>query len=337
MKRLVCLSLLACGNAPPVVSVPPSVDASTVSVDDAAVATSAPAPVDVAPPVSTLSFVAETSLANLSNEGLAFTPDGTRVAVMVRRSLLLFDTATLAPVSVPHAANITKAPGPLLVVGAHAFDPTTWAELVIAQPAGLECGISFSANGARMAAYCQGAGKDGVRVIDTRTGALLGTLGEFQTAAPVRVGEITASGNFVFWSARASGAFEEISSKVTGPVTSSRTSMSPDERWLFTTPDRGWVQGPAVGTLIDAKNGKTVLAFAGDVTSGAFSPSSKRLAVYHGVEPYSRDWVTIHAVDHSDPIAKLPDHDVIDVAFSLDDQQLAVTTNAGKLRLYRLP
>ena len=92
-------------------------------------------------------------------------------------------------------------------------------------------GRAFSYDASRMSTDCRDAsGEEATYVYDTRTGAEIGVFKEFQTAAPVRSGTITASGNFVFWVSRATGAFAEIKTHVTGPNMSSHSVMSLDER-----------------------------------------------------------------------------------------------------------
>ncbi len=335
MKRALLVSLFACGGATATPVVIPSVtsDASTPIV--------APPVFDASTPVAdaskgwTLTLLGETTIAGgVYVDGPSFSHDGSRVAVVHKDKLHMFDATTLAPIAVK-GGTITKAAGPLMVVGRYAFDASTGERLVLAVPKGGACDDedAFSADAARMSRACNG----GTAVFDTHTGSLIGTFREFQSAAPVRTGSITASGNFVFWQARASGAFEEIKSHVTGPMTSSHTTMSPDERFLFSAPDRNWYPDAVpIGTLIDAKNGHTILTFTGDVESGVFSPRGQLLAVLHKVMGSDQASVTIHSVDHTDVLVRLPDRDVMTVSFSDDDTRVAVLTAAHKLRVYRL-
>ncbi len=335
-RALLVIVLVGCGGATgtPVVVPPIITDAGSVPDVAPVVDASAPSVMD-ASKAWTLTLVGETTLTgDVFVDGPAFSPDGSRVAIVNKDKLLMFDAATLAPIAVKGGV-ITKAAGPLMVVGRYAFDPSTGARLVLALPKGSACADDdgFSMDGARMSKACNG----GTAVFDTHTGALIGMFREFQSAAPVQSGSLTASGNFVFWQARASGAFEEIKSHVTGPMMSSHTTMSPDERFLFSAPDRNWyTEAPAIGTLIDAKNGKTLLTFTGDVDGGVFSPRSQLLAVLHKTMGTEQQSVTIHSVSHAEALVKLPDRDVMTIAFSNDETRIAVIAAARKLRVYRL-
>ncbi len=342
MKPVLALLLLAsCGGATVTPTLPtPTVDAAGApDTSPPAIALDASTPVDASKVAAyKLTLVGEASLGTTTGiEGPAFSVDGSRVAIAIESKPHVFDATSLAPV-VLKGGVIKKATSPLLAVGSLAFDPSTGEVLQITPPKGFTCETTgYSKDIARVSMYCGAAGKDGTLVIDTHTGVLVGNYREFQTAAPVRTGTITASGNFVFWQSRASGAFEEVSSHVTGPTISSHATMSPDERFLFAAPDRDWLtEAPAVGDLINAKTGKTVLTFTQDVDSGVFSPSSRLIAVVHAKTPHAQQWVSVHSVDHEAPLVKLPDQDVLNVAFSFDDTRIAITTASHKLRVYRI-
>ena len=269
--------------------------------------------------------------------GPSFTPDGARVGVVVDGKLVLYDAKTHDSTVGPPGGAVPPD-GPMLVIGAHAFVPSSGAEVLFGVGSCSE--KSFSQDGSRISAYCPTGGKDAVVVYDAHTLRTIGTFTEFQSAAPVRTGSITASGNFIFWQARASGAFEEIKSHVTGPMISSHSVMSPDERFIFTAPDRNWqTDAEATGELIDPKHGRPLMAIPGDVESGTFSPSSRMLAVFRtkrtdaALVPLA---VTLHATDHDGVLATLPTALVTSVAFSPDDTRLAAVTSAGALQLYTL-
>lgn len=233
---------------------------------------------------------------------------------------------------------------PVIVVGDGAFDPVSFAPHAPAVTQGTHCeNRAFSYDGSRMSASCfDSAGEEDVYVVDTKTGALVGVFKEFRTAAPIRSGTITSSGNFVFWQARATGAFEEIKSHVTGPPMSARSVMSRDERMLFTTVDRDWYtddQTPA--KVIDPKNGRELFQLGSDVDMAFFSPSSRLLAARH-----SANWADMaHGTEHdktsmtihegaAEPVAKVPGENPVEAAFAPDDSELAVRFASGLVSVY---
>ena len=140
--------------------------------------------------------------------GLAFqTAPELRIAVNVGGALQVLDSS-LRPVQLP--AHAWRPGDPLLVVGPDAFDAKGGARRDVPIPKSLTCqGRAFSADGSRMSVDCQDAsGGEATHVFDVTTGAEVGVFAEFQTAAPVRSGTITQSGNFIFWASRATGALE---------------------------------------------------------------------------------------------------------------------------------
>jgi len=172
-------------------------------------------------------------------------------------------------------------------------------------------------------------------VQDARTGAVIAELGEFQTAAPVRSAAIIDSGRFVFWWARASGAFEEIASKVTGPMTSSHSTMSPDERALFTVADKDWMPDDRTpARVLDPRNGSTRYTLPFDVDRVYFSPDGARFAAVHlSVPERAVTALTIHRTDDGAIVGTLAEREVELVAFSPDARALVVR-GVGALKLY---
>ncbi|HSQ67744.1 MAG TPA: hypothetical protein VLM85_31250 [Polyangiaceae bacterium] len=276
--------------------------------------------------------------------GLAFqTVPELRVAVNVGGALQVLDSS-LRPVQLP--AHTWRPGDPLLVVGPDAFDAKGGARRDVPIPKSLTCqGRAFSADGSRMSVDCQDAsGDEATHVFDVTTGAEIGVFAEFQTAAPVRSGTITQSGNFIFWASRATGAFEEIKSHVTGPVMSSHSVMSPDEHALFTTVDRNWYSSDtSPARMLDPKNGRELFTLPRDVETVVFSPSSRTFAAVHSsrwgdmehAAPTSRTWITIHSLLEPAALVRLPSEDVALVAISPGDDRVAVY-GGGTLRLYAL-
>jgi hypothetical protein len=264
-----------------------------------------------------------------------------RLYVNVAGALRVFD----AHGPVARAPSSWKRGDPLVVVGDAAFDPVGLAPHAPAAPAGLSCdGRAFSWDASRMSVDCQGKTGDAVYVYDTRTGAEVGVYKEFQTAAPVRSGAITASGNFVFWVSRATGAFEEIKSHVTGPPMSSHSVMSRDESMVFTTVDRTWyTDDTSPARVIDPKNGRTLFSLGRDVDTVFFSPSSRLLAARHSANwadlahaaQHDRTSLTIHARS-ADVVARVPGDDAVEAAFSPDDAAVAVRAADGVVSVYEI-
>lgn len=317
MKKLVVIFACACGgSAAPVVVIPSA----------AATANATPAsPREAQARPHALEGIWSANYHG-NVRGMAF--HSSRLYVNVEGKLHVFQRdGDVAPT--PHA---WKAGEPLVVVGDALFDPVSFADETPKTAQGCE-GLAFSADGARMSASCtDAAGNDAVHVYDARTGAEIAKLDEFHTAAPIRAGAITASGNFVFWSSRASGAFEEIRSHVVGPVMSSHSEMSPTEDMLFTTPDKNWMtedQTPA--RMINPKNGRTLFELGNDVTRVRFSPSGRFFAALHWSVWKDMDqarvpgdtWFTIHAGDAAS-FGRSECNDADDAAFSSDDALVAI-------------
>ncbi|CAN5410338.1 hypothetical protein BH09MYX1_BH09MYX1_16970 [soil metagenome] len=277
--------------------------------------------------------------------GPAFARDGSSVVLFAGNQLHRFDAATLAK---RDSRPVTKAPrlGPNVATfailhgangGDAAFDLATASRIVVDVPKGYECnsGESFSDDGTLLARNCVTKADELVIVQDARTGALVVKLTEFQTAAPVRGGRITGSGNFVLWSARASGAFEEIKSKVTGPMMSSHSTMAPDESALFTVVDKNWLtddKSPA--QILDPKTGRAKYTLPFDVDRVYFSPDGRRFAaVRQSMADHKITAVTVHRTADGAVVASLPDRDVDVIAFSPDGHELLVR-GGGNVKLY---
>lgn len=266
-----------------------------------------------------------------------------RLYVEIGDALSVFDAH--GPVA---AASSTWKPGdPLVVVGDGAFDPASFHPHAPALRAGLACdGRAFSYDASRMSVYCQGASNDAVHVVDVRTGAEVGVFSEFQTAAPIRTGSITASGHFVFWESRASGAFEEIKSHVTGPVISSHSVMSRDETMVFTTVDRRWyTEDESPAQVIDPRNGRARFELDRDVETVFFSPSSRLFAARHSANwadlEHAKEHDRTHFTIHGDGPAVLarvpgPEDDAVLAAFAPDDSAIAVAFARGVVSVYSI-
>ncbi len=323
ISAIVCVSSIACGgSASQTVTVPPSPSASATAT--------ASASASVPPPKRhTLAGVwSATYKGNARGMAIA----GKRLYVNIDKKLHVFEDGRDVS-STPHA---WKAGDALVVVGDGLFDPISFEDHTPKTPKGLDCQtIGFSADGARMSAYCfePKTGTDAVHVYDARTSAEIAKLGEFRTAAPIRSGVITASGNFVFWTARASGAFEEIKSRVTGPVMSSHSEMSPTEDMLFTTPDKNWLTDDHTpGQMINPKNARVLFSFdKDDVTGVRFSPSGRYFAALHSslwkdiakAQPPGDAWITIHAGEAAS-FGRSSCDSTEDAAFSSDDALVAI-------------
>ncbi len=232
-----------------------------------------------------------------------------------------------------------------MVVGDDAFDVVSQTRQT-PTPHGLTCSTkAFSADASRMSCYDfagNGGQQDAVYVIDTETGTQLGVFKEFQTAAPIRSGTITESGNFIFWVARSAGAFEEIKSHVTGPMMSSHSVMAPDEHLVFTAPDRNWyVDDHSRANVIDPKNGRTVFTLPPDVDTVFFSPTSRMMAARHSqrwgdmqhVSADNHTFLTLHA-GSADVVAEVRGGDPQQAAFAADDGAMAVLLANGVIRVY---
>lgn len=273
--------------------------------------------------------------------GPAFSSDGASILFAVGGKLHRYDAKTLAE---QEARPITAKPrleGPAIVLrgregGDAAIELAAAARIEVAAPAGYECeGRAFSADASWQSRTCVVKDQDGVVVVqDTRTGKVIAELIELVTAAPVRSGEITETGRFVFWSSRASGAFEEIATKVIGPVLSSHSVMSPDERVVFTVSDKNWMPDDrTLAQVIDPKTGRTLYTLPFDIDRVDFSPNSQRFAAIHRGEDREISEVTLHRTGDGSAAGKLGDRDVEIVAFSPDARSFVVR-GAGALRLY---
>jgi hypothetical protein len=273
--------------------------------------------------------------------GPGFALDGSSVVFVAGGQLYRFEPATLAKIDVRPLETVPKLGAAAIVLrgtqlGDAAIDLANVARIVVAVPPGYDCGeASFSADAARLSRNCSTKSEEHlVLVQDARTGAVIAELRELQTAAPVRAGEITDSGNFVFWWARASGAFEEIKSKVIGPTLSSHSMMSPDERAVFTVSDKDWMPDDRTpARVIDPKTGQTRYTLPFDIDRVFFSPDSRRFAAVHLGEDRNVTAVTLHRTDDGAEVGRLGDREVELVVFSPDGKELLVR-GGGALKLY---
>lgn len=329
MTRALLLALpltLACGAAP-----------KTVTVAAAApTQTQAPTPTPARPLTLMLSFEQQ-----VAGDVRGIAVDRDKLYVNVAGALRVFDKhGPVAP-----TAHAWQPGQPLLVVGTGAFDPISFGAYKSPVPKGWDCqAIGFSIDASRMSAYCfEPNGSDAVHVYDTRTGSELARFDDFHTAAPIRSGVITQSGNFVFWSARANGAFEEIKSRVTGPMMSSHSVMSPAEDMLFTTVDKNWYsEDKTPARMLDPKNGRTLFELSNDVDTAWFAQSGGLFALRHSVRwgdmmhehASTRTWITIHA--NASELARADGDDSVEAAFSRDGSELAVRESTGTIRVYAI-
>jgi hypothetical protein len=230
-----------------------------------------------------------------------------------------------------------------IVLAEELVDPSSFARHPPpALPKGNEChGIAFSADLSRYSAYCQDSvkGEDAVYVYDTRNGTQqVGRFDEWHSAAPIRSGAITPSGNFIFWSARAGGSFQEIKSRVIGPMMSSMSAMSPDETMLFTTPNKQWyTEDTTPAKILDPKNGRVLYELDNDITSVVFAPKGGLFAAHHSSHWRDMNYdkpdvesITVHA--SATDFAKL---DAASAIFGDDGATLAAVSN-GTVRVYAI-
>ncbi len=270
--------------------------------------------------------------------GPAFTPDGANVVWLAAGRLHRFDGTLLGVIDARPVTRIPRMTGPLLVLHGGsdaAVDVASGARLALDPPKGYTCtDETFSADATRVSRNCsQKNGDDVVVVQDSKTGATVGTFKEFTTAAPVRAGSITDSGNFVFWVARASGAFEEIKSKVTGPLMSSRAVMAPDESVLFTVSDKNWMPDDKTpAQMLDPKTGRAKYTLPFDIERVWFSPDAKRFAASHVTDQRVTS-ITIHETDGGRVVATLPEKAADRVVFSPDAHRVVVRAGLT-LKLY---
>lgn len=330
---LVVVLVVGCG-AP---ASPAVVLAQSASAPAASVAT---APPTVAPPPGP--HLRGTVPVPNGNEafGPAFAKDGTSVVFAAGGQLHRFDTATLAKIDSRPVTKVARLTGAALVLHGvtedAAFDLATATRIIVDVPRGYDCSAdSFSADASRVARNCVTKTEEFVLVQDTRTGAVVAKLAELQTAAPVRGGRITDSGNFVFWASRASGAFEEIKSKVTGPMMSSHSTMAPDERALFTVADKNWMPDDRTpAQMLDPKTGRAKYLLPWEYDRVFFSPDGGRFAALHvDAKDHGAFSVTIHRTDDGAVTATLSENAVMLVAFAPDAHALALRTE-GEIKLY---
>jgi WD40 repeat protein len=186
---------------------------------------------------------------------------------------------------------------------------------------------SFSGDGALLATSTAA-----VVLWNTSTGKRLGTFDEFQTAAPVRSGEISPSGKFIYWTSRGSGAFQEISSRVVGPRYGANAVISPDDRTIVTFPDTNWAMETTPPALHRASNGKTVYELPHAVTAVSFCASGEMIATIT-----SRDVVLRSVTDREVSVPVEVEAQGWSLArFSPDGTRLATLAPRGTLRIHRL-
>lgn len=273
--------------------------------------------------------------------GPAFARDGASVVFAAGGQVYRFEPATLAKIDARPLTTVPKLGAAAIVLhgttaGDAAIELAEAARVVVAVPKGYDCSeAAFSADAARLSRNCSTKTEEHlVLVQDARTGAVIAELRELETAAPVRSGEITDSGNFVFWMSRASGAFEEIKSKVVGPAVSSHSAMSPDERSVFTVSDKNWMPDDRTpAQMLDPKTGRTRYTLPFDIDRVFFSPDSRRFAAVHLDEDRNVTAVTLHRTDDGAEIGRLPDREVELVVFSPDAKALVVR-GGGVMKLY---
>ncbi len=233
---------------------------------------------------------------------------------------------------------------PLVVVGDALFDPIAFQSHTPAPPKGLKCeDVAFSADTTKMSVHCYGTNADAIHLYDTRTGAELAQFDDFHTAAPIRGGYVTTSGNFIFWYARSAGAFEEIKSRVTGPLMSSHSVMSPAEDMLFTTIDKNWyTEDKTPARILDPKNGRTIYELGNDVDWAWFSQTGGLFALRHSTRwgdlmhayDSKRAWITVHA--SASDFARADGDESVEAAFSRDGSEVAVRESSGTIRVFAI-
>lgn len=317
MKKLVAVaSLVACGGSP----APASVTVAAVTSS----ATATPAP----PPAKRQLALAPIFETHVQSTDLAV--EGHRLfAADAKGELRVIDEHGYV------------APGPpserRIAVGRFLYDASSFAQRTPALPKGLECDdVAYSADGSRMSAYCR---DDLVHVYDTRNATQLATFDEFHTAAPIRSGRITRSGNFVFWQARAGGAFEEIKSHVTGPAMSSISVMSGDETMLFTTVDKRWyTEDTSPAKILDPKNGHVIWTLDDDIDRATLSDAGGVFALHHSkrwldqrYDQPEEAWFTIQT-SATDSVRL----DAFEIFFARDGKTLAAVFASDLVRVYAI-
>lgn len=138
-------------------------------------------------------------------------------------------------------------------------------------------GVTFSEDGKRIS--MQGVSEDCAPGIwDVEKGKRIPFSTDFSTAAPVCDGSLTASGRFVYFLSRGSGAFQDIRSKKVGSPYG-RALMSPRDTFVVRFPDRNWVVDEVTPTrLLSAKNGKEIYGIDNETDQAAFSSDEQWLA-----------------------------------------------------------
>jgi len=264
MKHILfALSCVACGGATP----------ASVTVASATPSASTQAP----PPPKRALALRLLWEAKLPADVVAAAFDGKRLFFGTKTGVQVVDEHGPVAAGPPSARRI--------VLGAELVDASSFARHPPALPKGQECqGVTYTADASRFSVYCQDTtkGEDAVYVYDAHNGAELGRFDEWHSAAPIRAGAITPSGNFVFWYARGSGSFQEIKSRVVGPMMSSMSQMSPDETMLFTTPNKYWyTEDNTPAKILDPKNGHVIYELDRDVTSVVFARRGGLFAAHH--------------------------------------------------------
>lgn len=352
---LVATILAACGGVPvvsphaaaaPVVSVAPPASAAPATIPSASASVTSPAA-----PVARASLVAQ---AKVEADGLGWTSDGARLALVKGGVLTLREGRDLAPVA-GLTGGVAKAPrgfgpvltaskGTLLVVGGVAFELPSGRRLELPLPKGADCDAPvYSADGTRASANCVENGAEEVIVLDAGNAAVLGRYDEFHTAAPVRAASLTASGKFLQWRSRASGAFEEISSHVTGPEVGSQAVMSPDERYLFLAVDLDWyTEDRTPPKLVTSRDGRPVAVLPRWIRSVDFSPQGSlflaRASSHADLAKAAPARAVVYQSGTGVPLLSIdvPTVDVTRAVFSNDERKLAILAKDGVLRVFAL-
>jgi len=174
---------------------------------------------------------------------------------------------------------------------------------------------------------------------NTASGAEMGSLSGFETAAPVYSAKFGADGKTLLWFSRGIVQPMNISAQEMGPTLShedfvTSRQISPDGKVVATTA-AGMVGDEylPVLTLWDADSGEILRqnAIPSYYSSIAFSPDSNLLAA--GTE----DGVLFFTVPHGDEVFRLDSAEVVNsLAFSPDGIKLITCGNEGTITIYEV-
>ena len=345
------IALVACGGAAPAVQLAAPSASATPS---ALVAASVPPPsASVTAPPAPAARATLVAQAKVDANGLGWTADGARVALTKGGVLALREGRDLTAVA-GLTGGTAKAPkgfgpvlaaskGAVLVVEGVPFELPSGRRLEVPLPKGCDAGAAYSADGSRASANCADASGEFAVVVDTANGSVLGRFDEYHSAAPVRTGTITASGKFLQWRARASGAFQEISSHVTGPELGSEAVMSDDERFLFLAVNLDWLpEDRTPPKIVTSKDGHLVMTLPHWAGAVDFSPHGNlflaRTSRHEDVAKEAPRRSDVYQTGTAHPLVSVdvPVIDVAKAAFSADERKLAILAKDGTLRVYAL-